>query len=214
MTEVITATSSLPPARSHTAVHPAPPARITLAQYHQMIASGIIGEEDRLELIDGYLIDKMSINNPHAVALRRTRRLFDQRIDTSALDIHQESPLSIETRSELEPDLMLVVHREDDYLSGHPGPADVLLLVEVADDSLTRDRTIKKPIYAAGGITEYWIVNLRERQLERYTSPAAARPEIGELATYSVAEVFGEGESFEDASFGRIEVAAILPQAN
>ncbi len=212
MTEVITVTHGLPPAHARPAVHPATPARITLAQYHQMIASGIIGEDDRLELIDGYLLEKRSINPPHAVALRRTRRLFDGRIDMSALDIHQESPLSIETHSELEPDLMIVVRREDDYLSGHPTPADVTLLIEVADDSLTRDRMIKKPIYAEAGIPEYWIINLRERQLERYTAPFAARPEIGEPASYAEATVFAAGDTLADVSLGRIDIAALLPR--
>ena len=186
--------------------------RFSLAQYHAMIARGILSEDDGVELIGGRLIYKMSVNPPHAAGVRAVRRVLASLIDPDSLDLHQESPVSL-ADSELEPDLTVVARREDDYASAHPTPADVSLVVEVADVSLERDRLVKRPLYAAAGIAEYWIVNLRDRRLERYTAPEPARADVDQAARYATAETFAEDAALEHPDLGTVAVGALLPRA-
>lgn len=139
--------------------------QITLAEYHKMIEAGILTEQDKVELIEGDIIRMSPKGSRHAACVQKINRWFSGRLGNQ-YDIRLQDPVQIPNISEPEPDLVLVTFREDFYTHSHPKPADILLLVEVADSSLSIDREIKLPLYAAAGIPEYWIINLRDRQIE------------------------------------------------
>src|SRR5262249_52378201 len=132
--------------------------RLSVAQYHAMIQHGILGPEDRVELIHGWLVPKMTKNPPHTVS---TGLVLDALNRAAPLGWHVrvQEPVTFAV-SEPEPDNVLARGARRDYASRHPGPAEVGLVVEVADTSLDYDRDVKKPLYASAGVPVYWIVNL------------------------------------------------------
>jgi Uma2 family endonuclease len=144
--------------------------RFSVAEYHKLIEIGIITEDDNLELLEGYLVHKMSHNPPHDATIQKVmKRLF--RILPPDWDLRVRSAITL-TTSEPEPDLAVVRGDENTYLTRHPSPADIGLVIEVADATLAGDRIDKGRIYARAGITCYWIVNLVDRQVEVYTAPS------------------------------------------
>jgi Uma2 family endonuclease len=147
------------------------PQCFTVDQYDQMIEKGILTKEDRVELINGEIVAKMSIGKKHALGVRRLVRLFGSTVGDRAI-VDPQNPLILDD-SEPEPDVNLLKMRDDLYASRKPRAADVLLLVEVADFSLDDDREVKGPLYARNRIPEYWIVNLIDDCLEVYRSPRA-----------------------------------------
>ena len=188
-----------------------PQYHLALEQYHAMIDAGIIGEDEHVELLNGLLTRSMSVNPPHAAALRRTARWLRAALAGQALEVFEEDPITLPPDSEPEPDIAVVDARADDYAGQHPGPDDIHLLVEVADDSLRRDRLVKLPLYAGAGIREYWIVNLRERQLEVYTDPLPARPAVERAPSYADIVVYASGDRLRHPLYGEVEVEALLP---
>jgi hypothetical protein len=145
--------------------------RFSLADYEQMIDQGILTENDRVELIRGEIIEKMSIGELHAACVKRLNRIFNVRLVGKAC-VGVQDPVRL-GNSEPEPDVALLTPREDDYADGHPEAEDVLLVVEVADSSLEFDRVVKREIYAENGVVEFWILNLLDRALEVYRQPQA-----------------------------------------
>jgi Uma2 family endonuclease len=143
--------------------------RFSVDDYEQMIEKGILTEDDRVELIRGEIIDKISIGDEHAACVSRLNRLFNRTLGDAAI-VRIQDPVRLED-SAPEPDIALVKPRQDFYASGHPRSADVLLVVEVADTSLETDRDVKRPLYAENGIVEYWIVNLAETCIEVHRQP-------------------------------------------
>ena len=144
----------------------------TVDEYHQMAESGILTEDDRVELINGEIISMSPINSPHAGHVKRINALFTRLLGTQVI-VSIQDPLAINDFSEPEPDVMLLKPQDSFYTDAHPQPSDVYLLVEVADSSIHIDREIKLPLYAQAQVTEVWIVNLTERQIEVYRSPSA-----------------------------------------
>ncbi len=151
-------------------VSPADLFRVSLERYHHMIDAGILIPDDRIELLDGILVTKMPKKSPHRIAANQTRDAVAA-VLPPGWHVQVQDPITLDD-SEPEPDLAVVRGRPADYPVGHPGPADVALVVEVADTSLARDRDWKKRIYARNGIPAYWIVNLVDRVLEVYTDPS------------------------------------------
>ncbi len=146
--------------------------RFTVDEYEEMIQFGIIDESHRVEFIRGEVLDKMSIGDPHAACVKGLNRWFGKHLpDVVLLGI--QDPIRL-TDSRPEPDVSLLVPRDDLYVSSAPQPADIYLLIEVADSSIDFDRDIKGPLYAENGIREYWIVNLNDRTLEVYRQPGPA----------------------------------------
>jgi Uma2 family endonuclease len=150
-----------------------PLARLTTAKYHALIRSGAFTEDDRLELIDGYLVQKMSIGSLHAGVVKALNFLLSRRLGERVI-VSIQDPISINEYSEPEPDVVIAKFREDFYKNAHPEPADVLLVIEVADTSLTYDRTAKIPLYAAAGIAESWLVDLTARHITVFSQPDGA----------------------------------------
>jgi Uma2 family endonuclease len=144
--------------------------RLTVADFYRMAEAGIFGEDDRVELIEGEIIDMAPIGPEHTSSVKRLNRLFDRAAGEQAI-VSVQDPIRLDEHNEPEPDLALLRYREDFYRNAHPGPKDVLLLVEVAETSLRYDREIKLPLYAKHGIPEVWIVDLEKRRLEVYRRP-------------------------------------------
>jgi Uma2 family endonuclease len=143
--------------------------RFTVDEYEQMIEFGILGENNRVELIRGEVVDKMPIGDRHVACVNRLNRLLSRRVGDRAI-VSIQNPVRFPD-SEPEADATLLRPREDFYDSGKPRPADVLLLIEVADTSLLVDRDEKRPLYANAGIVEYWIVNLNDDNIEVHRQP-------------------------------------------
>src|SRR5688572_716064 len=143
--------------------------RFTVDEYYQMGEAGILTEDDRVELIKGEIIQMPPIGSPHASHLLRISRLFNRFFLEQAL-IPMQNPLRLGERSEPIPDLMLLRLRPDLYAKGHPTPEDVLLLVEVSDTTLAYDQGTKVPLYARHGVSEVWVVDIKDRKSTRLNS--------------------------------------------
>jgi Uma2 family endonuclease len=144
--------------------------RFSVDDYEQMGAYGILTENDRVELIRGEIVEKMTIGPEHAACVKRLNRLLGPLVGPHAI-VSIQDPIRFPD-SEPEPDVALLVPRDDFYSSGNPGPSDVLLLIEVADTTLDVDRGVKRTLYAESGIHEYWIVNLPEASVEVHRQPS------------------------------------------
>src|SRR4051794_7017735 len=145
------------------------PHRFSVPQYERMIAVGILNENDRVELIRGEIVAKMPIGDPHIGCVNRLTRLLVRAVGDRAV-VSVQNPIRL-ADSEPEPDLALLAPRPDDYASGKARPADVLLLIEVADTTLEFDRDVKGPLYAENAVAEFWIVNIAARSLIIFGDP-------------------------------------------
>ena len=136
----------------------------TVEDYHRMLGAGILSPEDRVELLEGQIVERVPQNPPHASRIDDggdyLKALFAQRAK-----VRVQLPVTLAPGSEPEPDFAIVRPDPNRYRDRHPGPQDILLLIEVADATLTRDRTHKAAIYAKAGIPEYWIIDLPQRQM-------------------------------------------------
>jgi Uma2 family endonuclease len=150
---------------------PVPHHRFTVAEYHQMAETGILKREDRVELINGEVIEMSAVSPRHAAGVRRATRLFERRVGDSAI-VSVQNPIQLNDYSEPQPDVALLKPRDDSYVESHPTPDDVLLAVEIAESSVARDRMIKMPAYASAMISELWIVDLQAGFIEVYSQPA------------------------------------------
>jgi Uma2 family endonuclease len=149
--------------------------RFSVPEYHRLIELGILTEDDNLELLDGYLVHKMSRNPPHDAAIQKGTKKW-LRLLPPGWDLRVQSAITL-PGSEPEPDFAIVRGDESAYVSRHPTPAEVGLVVEVSDSTLPGDRDDKGRIYARAGIDYYLIVNINDRQVEAYTSPSGPVPD-------------------------------------
>lgn len=147
---------------------------ITVAEYYQMAADGVLHADDRVELIEGSLHWMSPIGSPHAACVNYLAAIFNQRLAQRVV-VGSQNPVRLDDISEPQPDVSLARWRDDYYRTAHPTPADILLLVEVADTTLTEDQRVKAPLYARHGISELWIVNLPQSTVEVYTQPQNGR---------------------------------------
>src|ERR1051325_6652232 len=142
----------------------------TVDEYYQMAAAGILGPEDRVELIDGEIIQMSPIGHRHAVAVLRLNHLFTASFAGRAM-VSVQGPMQLNKYTEPEPDVVVLKPRSDYYAAKKWQPDDALLIIEVADTSLRYDRDIKVPRYAAAGILEVWIENCSDDELLVYRDP-------------------------------------------
>jgi Uma2 family endonuclease len=173
-----------------------------------MVASGEIGQDDRLVLIEGRLVKKMTKYPPHSSGSENTWRAIHALLDPRLWHVRIEKPVRIPSRSsKLEPDISVARGVIKDYSKRDPGPIDIALLVEVADSSLPKDRALAVT-YGAAGIPVYWIVNLVDDQVELYTDPD---PAVG----YRSRVDYQPGDDIpvviDGQEVGRIAVADLLP---
>jgi len=190
-------------------VPPEPVWRLSVEQYHQIIRAGILTKDDPIELLEGWLIQKMPKNPRHRAATKLTRDALEA-IVPQGWYVDSQEPITL-SDSEPEPDVIIVRGDTRDYLDRHPGVADLELVVEIADSTLERDRSLKKRLYARAGISVYWIVNLSQQQLEVYTQPNNST----ETPTYDRSQFYSLGSRVTVAiatqTIGSITVDDLFP---
>lgn len=182
---------------------------LSVDQYHRMIQTGILTEDDPVELLEGRLVTKMPKSPAHRAATRLTQKALE-RIVPSGWYVDAQEPITTED-SEPEPDVMVVQGDTRQYLNRHPGPQDLALVVEVSDTSLQHDRTAKKRLYAVAAISVYWIVNLLEKQIEVYADPSgpAEFPDYHQRQDYDPSDTVPV--VIEGREVGRLDVREMLP---
>ena len=149
--------------------------RFTLDEYHRMGETGILRPDDRVELIEGEIIEMSPIGSRHAGTVARIQHFFSTRLADRAVVWSQNPLLLVQHQSEPEPDIMLLAARVDFYVARLPEPPDVRLLIEVADTSLPYDRRTKLPLYARAGVAEVWLVDLDAGRVEIHRGPTESR---------------------------------------
>ena len=158
--------------------------RITVEQYHDMQEDGTIRKQDRCELIHGCILEKETINPPHASAISRVMKQLLALLGLDAV-VRIQLPITL-SDSEPEPDAILAAGTVEDYDERHPGANDILFLIEVSDASLEFDRSVKLPLYAGEAIPQYWILDVNARTIEVFTQPRGGKkPSYRKIATYT-----------------------------
>ncbi len=165
---------------------------ITIAEFDRMVAAGVYGPKDRIELIDGQLIDVPPQGPPHFGTLMRLEHHFRNAFGTRAL-VRGQGPLPVGTDSQPEPDIALVRWNDRFYSDAHATVEETYAVVEISNTSQKFDRDVKRRIYGAGGIPEYWIVDLPAQTIEVYREPR----ELG----YAAPILFQRGQTVSFAAF-------------
>jgi Uma2 family endonuclease len=171
--------------------------RLNISQYHQMSEAGIFSENDKVELINGEIIEMSPIGRRHTACVNRLNSVFSQLLGNKVI-IAVQNPIILNNLSEPEPDIALLKPRADFYESGHPQPQDIFLLIEVADSSLEYDRDVKIPLYASSGISEVWLVDIYEQVIIVYRYPS----ENG----YSDIQTLSRGEKLSIQAFPEVNL--------
>ncbi len=180
------------------------PRLFNVDEYYAMAEAGILRHGERVELLSGVIVRMSPIGSRHAAWVDALANLLIDRIERRAM-IRVQNPVRLDSNSEPEPDVTVIRRRGDFYASAHPGPDDVLLLIEVSDTTVAFDREVKLPLYAAAGIPEVWIVDLPSGAVEVYTEPS------GE--TYSLSRTVSVGGTLTPGAFDDVSltVGQIVP---
>ena len=173
------------------------PRLFNVDEYYAMADAGILAPDERVELIDGEIIPMSPIGDRHAYSVDELNELLITRLRGRAR-VRSQNPIRPGSRLEVQPDVAILRQREDGYSSGHPGPDDVLLIIEVSDSTLDYDRNVKLSIYAAASIPETWIVNIPYRRVEAYSEPSRGE--------YLNRRLFGPGESVSPLAFPDVSI--------
>lgn len=144
--------------------------RFDVREYHEMIRAGILDEDHRTELLDGEIVEMHGIGSRHFACVMALQHALARALDDRAL-VSVQGPIRLSRYSEPEPDIAVLRPRADFYAQRLPGPQDTLLVIEVGDSSLLKDRVVKLPLYAGAGIPETWIVDLTRNVLEVHGEP-------------------------------------------
>jgi Uma2 family endonuclease len=172
-------------------------------EVYKMMQVGILPEASGWELINGEIIRRMTIGSKHASTVKRLNRFFTNQVGENAI-VSVQDPIHIDEYNEPEPDIALLKPRADFYAESHPESQDVLLVIEVSDSTVDFDREVKKTLYAEAGISEFWLVNLRENTVECHSQP--------KNKIYRLTQIFEKGEAVESVSIEnlRLKVEDIL----
>jgi len=170
----------------------------TAEQFFQMIATGILTKDDHVELLEGEILEMTPIGLGHAACTANLLRIFILGIDGRGI-VWSSGTIHLSDRSAPQPDLAVLRPNPRKYRDAYPVPEDVLLLVEISDSSLRRDRELKLPLYASAGIQEYWIVDVQDEMVYVYTSPANLN--------YTSARIFRRGDFASPAAFPDLAIA-------
>jgi Uma2 family endonuclease len=172
---------------------------LTVEEFERLAETEGWDEDTRVELLDGEVVWMSPINDPHAACVRRLTQLFSRQYPADLAQVSVQNPILIERYDEPQPDMALLRPRPDFYAAATPTPADILLLVEVADTTLRTDLGRKARIYASGEVAEYWVVDLNNRVLYVHRSPARG--------TYAERQVLAPGERVAAAFAAHVEFA-------
>jgi Uma2 family endonuclease len=175
----------------------------TVDEYHRMGAAGIFSEDDRVELIEGEILQMSPIGSRHAGSVKRTARLFNYLLGDRVI-VSVQDPIVLNDFSEPQPDIALVKPREDFYTQSHPTATDVLLIIEIADSSVAFDHDIKLPAYARSGVPEVWLADIPAETVTAHTEPANG--------VYRTVRTYRRGDAITPIHFPdlSIEVANLL----
>jgi Uma2 family endonuclease len=180
----------------------------TVAEFQQIVRHGIVTAKDRCHLIRGLIVRRPPINPPHATVLNKLVGKLAVLTDGVAA-LRVQTPIAL-ADSQPQPDLSIAAGSQDDYATSHPGPKDVLLVIEVADTSLPDDKTEMLQLYAENKLPVYWLVSIPNRQVEVYTLPRG-----GKSPTYRGRAVYGPGQAvpvvLAGQTLGSIPVSELLP---
>lgn len=171
---------------------------ISVREYDQMIAHRILTSEDRVELLNGIIVEKMTKGPKHASVNGRANRLLNRLVGERVI-IRIQDPIWLNEISEPEPDIVLAKPEPEFYSDRHPAPEDILLLAEISDTSLGHDRFTKGLAYAKAGIRQYLVLNLPEETVEDYRSP--------EADGYGSKQTYHRGEVFSLDAFPEVEIS-------
>jgi Uma2 family endonuclease len=152
-------------------VEPAAVKYWTVQDYHRMSEMGVLTPDERTELINGQIVLMASKGTPHVLALRLLSRALDALLANQPFFVSTQDPIQLDDWSEPEPDLVIIRGTVLDYADRHPRPSDIELVVEVADSTLKQDCKIKDKLYAQAGIADYWVLDLKNRQLHVFRNP-------------------------------------------
>ncbi|MEG3876396.1 Uma2 family endonuclease [Microcoleus sp. herbarium7] len=170
----------------------------TVQEYHLMGEAGILGEDDRVELIEGEIVQMAAIGTRHASCVKRLLRQFSVIPHDQAI-IGVQDPIQLNEHTEPQPDVVLLQFRLDYYETAHPIASEVLLLVEVSNSTVDFDRDVKVPNYARSAIQEVWLWELEINCLEVYRCPTANG--------YTSMQKFERGEMVAPLTFPEFEVS-------
>jgi len=175
--------------------------RFSISEYHEMDESGLLTCDTPTELLDGEIFDMSPINSLHAAAVKRLNRLLSRLLGDSVL-LSVQDPIRLSDNSEPQPDIAVLRFRDDYYANEHPTPDDILLIIEVADSTIYKDRNVKMPLYALAGIPETWLVDLGNQTVEVFLQP--------QFGNYADTKVYELGEYIRSEVVPRVAVRAIL----
>ncbi len=163
--------------------------RFSVDDYHRMAEAGILGEDDNVELLEGWIVEKMTKNPRHEYTVDSVQEAIGKRLPAD-WRIKLQAPATL-ADSEPEPDVSVVRGPKERYRQQHPRPEDIACVIEVADSSLSQDRGIKLCVYVRSRVTVYWIVNLVETMIEVHSDPTGPI----ESPTYRQRRVYRSGEA-------------------
>jgi Uma2 family endonuclease len=146
--------------------------RFNVDEYHRMAEAGVLHGDHRVELLDGGVVVMSPIGDPHAACVNRLNRFLGARVGERAI-VSVQNPVQLDEHSEPQPDVALLVPRDDFYASATPRPEDTLLAIEVGDSSVRFDREVKAPLYAKAGVRELWLVDLPAGEVTVCLRPTA-----------------------------------------
>lgn len=189
--------------------HDASIARFSVASYQRMVSSGALTPEDKVELLENFMVLKMPHNPPHDSTIQRMLRPLLRSLP-AGWDLRVQSAITL-SDSEPDPDFAIVRGSSADYEGRHPFAADVGVVIEVADTSLARDRHDKSRIYAHAAIPVYWLVNLLDRRIEVFGQPAGAEAEAGYHASRHYTSCGAVPLVLDGSAVANIAAAELLP---
>lgn len=177
----------------------APRHRFTVDEFHRMGEVGIFSEDDRVELINGEIIEMTPIGSRHSRCVRRIDRWLQKMLGDEAV-VSAQQPLKLANDGEPIPDIAVLKPRADEYGDSHPMGPDALLVIEVADTSALYDRNTKRDLYVGGGVPEYWVVDLRAGSVTVFGAPDGGR--------YTEQQEYRRGECWPSSALGGHTVCA------
>ncbi len=183
--------------------------QFSVETYHQMIESGVLTTNDRVQLIDGLIIAMPPIGPPHAASTMLADAALRRQLPNAWI-VRTQMPITL-AQSEPEPDIVIARGEIRNYVNRHPGPQEVAIVIEIADSTLEFDRQQKLRIYSEAGIPQYWVLNLADRQLEVHRDPHPAATG----AEYRMREVIDSNGSvdvvLDEKRVAQLKVSELLP---
>jgi Uma2 family endonuclease len=171
---------------------------ISVDEYERMGRAGIFGDDAHLELLEGAIYEMSPLGSPHAACVDFLINLLTE-FARRRFIVRGQNPIRLNDFSEPQPDVALLRWRDDFYRHAHPTPADVLLVIEVADSTVETDRSYKMPLYAKAGIAEAWLINLPSEQVELFAAPANG--------AYQTSSIFKRGEEVQSQTINDLNIS-------